>query len=104
MNRRTTSWQEVAVTPRKGGNDHAIMQRAETARLTPSPPPKKSSSFNRRTPTIGSDWTVTLARLKFAGSYFEAVECLREIRDMLSIIDRKDRLKFCKGDYDGAID
>lgn len=32
------------------------------------------------------------------------MECLREIQDMLSIIDRKDRLKFCKGDYDGAIE
>lgn len=37
-------------------------------------------------------------------SFFKAIECLREIRDMLSVIDRKDRLKFCKGDFDSAIE
>lgn len=32
------------------------------------------------------------------------MECLREIRGMLAMINRKDRLKFCKSDYDSAIE
>lgn len=52
--------------------------------------------------SIGSQWTVEMTTLKHSGSFFEAVQCLRRIRELLSNVDRSDRLKFCKGDYENA--
>eukprot|EP01038_Epipyxis_sp_PR26KG_P012229 gene12229-16381_t len=52
---------------------------------------------------IGSLWTVEMTCLKQSGSYFEAAECLKRIRELLDEIDRSDRLKFCKADYDAAV-
>lgn len=51
----------------------------------------------------GSLWTVEMTRLKTAGSYYEAVECLRNIRQILLSIDKSDRMKFCKTDYEQAV-
>eukprot|EP00428_Durinskia_dybowskii_P077747 CAMPEP_0170357452 /NCGR_PEP_ID=MMETSP0117_2-20130122/1715_1 /TAXON_ID=400756 /ORGANISM="Durinskia baltica, Strain CSIRO CS-38" /LENGTH=412 /DNA_ID=CAMNT_0010611621 /DNA_START=116 /DNA_END=1354 /DNA_ORIENTATION=+ len=53
--------------------------------------------------SVGSLWTVQLASLKQSGSYFEAIECLRRIRVLLSEVDLSDRLKYCKQDYDDAV-
>lgn len=50
----------------------------------------------------GSSWTVEMIRLKRAGTYFEAIECLRSIRALLDNIDQCDRIRFCKADYDNA--
>lgn len=43
-----------------------------------------------------------MTTLKQCGSYFEAVQCLRRIRGLLDSVDRADRMKFCKADYDNA--
>lgn len=40
--------------------------------------------------------------LKQAGTTFEAVVCLRRVKQLLNDIDRSDRLKFCKVDYENA--
>jgi hypothetical protein len=42
-------------------------------------------------------------QLKHATSVFEVVECLRTIHTQLQDIDRSDRLRFCKADYDNAV-
>jgi len=52
--------------------------------------------------SIGSLWTVEMTTLRQAGSYFEAVECLRRIRSLLADVDKADRVKFCQADYDSA--
>lgn len=43
-----------------------------------------------------------MSRLKHAGSYFEIVECLRNIRAILEGVDHQDRMRFCKADYEHA--
>jgi len=40
--------------------------------------------------------------LKQSGTSFEAVICLRRIQILLNDIDRNDRLRFCKGDFENA--
>jgi hypothetical protein len=40
-----------------------------------------------------------MCNLQQCGSYFEAVVCLRRIRDLLDEIDFSDRVKFCQADY-----
>lgn len=102
MNQRSTSWQESPT--KNGGESNMTIQRAISSNIGRNHSFRKSPTLKKKSSSIGSDWTITLTRLRFAGSYFEAVECLRETRDMLSMIDRKDRLKFCKSDYDGAIE
>ena len=39
---------------------------------------------------------------KQAGSSFEAVICLRRIQQLLNEIDRNDRLRFCRADFENA--
>jgi len=53
--------------------------------------------------SIGSSWTVEMACLKQSTSFFEAVECLRRVRVLLREVDKSDRIKFCKADYDTAV-
>ena len=38
-----------------------------------------------------------------AGSVFEAVICLRSLRLLLETIDKEDRIKFCKADFEHAV-
>lgn len=63
----------------------------------------RTAPMNVPSNSIGSLWTVTMARLRHAGTYFEVIECLRNVCDILEEIDRNDRLRFCKADYEGAI-
>jgi hypothetical protein len=53
--------------------------------------------------SIGSLWSVSILQLKHATSLYEIVECLRAIRSVLQDIDRSDRMKFCKADYENAV-
>jgi hypothetical protein len=44
-----------------------------------------------------------MTQLKHSTTVFEVVQCLRCIQSILQDIDRSDRLKFCKNDYDNAV-
>ena len=55
-----------------------------------------------RNSTIGSTWSAEMTCLKQSGTTFEAVVCLRRIQELLKDIDRNDRLKFCKSDFENA--
>jgi hypothetical protein len=52
---------------------------------------------------IGSNWSVAIQCFKQSGSVFECIGHLRNICDILSVIDRKDRIKYCKSDFDEAV-
>lgn len=63
-----------------------------------------SSSLGNSTKNaaIGSTWSAEMTCLKQASTTFEAVICLRRIQLLLNDIDRNDRIKFCKGDFENA--
>ncbi|KAJ1414017.1 hypothetical protein B484DRAFT_454949 [Ochromonadaceae sp. CCMP2298] len=98
----------------ESADDDFSVRRAISFGGSPGSPLRPSNSFRRAgslgsTPTllqksnsIGSLWTVELKTLRQSGSYFEAVECLRRIRVLLTEVYRADRMKFCKADYDSA--
>ena len=86
--------------------------------LSPSPPTtptsREASSVKRKisfslvgssstkNAAIGSNWSIELTCLKQSGTSFEAVVCLRRIQGLLNDIDRNDRLRFCKADFENA--
>lgn len=51
---------------------------------------------------IGSSWSVEMISIKNCGSVYEAIICLRNVKELLNGIDKGDRLKFCKADLDNA--
>ena len=60
------------------------------------------SGGSPRNSTIGSTWSTEMSCLRQSGTTFEAVVCLRRIQQLLMGIDRNDRLKFCKSDFENA--
>lgn len=64
---------------------------------------RHSSSFLLGTNAIGSSWSVEITCLKQSATYFEAAECLRRLADLLNEVDRPDRLRFCKPDFEKAV-
>jgi len=48
-------------------------------------------------------WSVEMTCLRQAGSTYEAAISLRRIKELLDDIDRSDRIKFCKSDFDAAV-
>lgn len=88
-------------------NDNQISPISHGSRTSSTSSPMSSSKRNlfssiMPSNSIGSLWTVEMTSLKQSGSHFEAVECLRRIRVLLSEIDKSDRLKFCKADYENS--
>lgn len=53
--------------------------------------------------SIGTQWSSEIGNLRYAGSVYEIALCLREISQILSTIDRVDRIKYCKPDFESAI-
>lgn len=52
---------------------------------------------------LASQWTVEIKNLSICGSAFEIVSCLRNLDSLLQDIDRQDRLKYCKSDFEGSL-
>lgn len=65
-------------------------------------PYSKNGPTGLHTNSIGSQWSVEMATLKQSGSAFEVIQCLRRVRELLNNVDRSDRLRFCKTDYDNS--
>mmetsp|Transcript_4267 Transcript_4267/g.4430 ORF Transcript_4267/g.4430 Transcript_4267/m.4430 type:complete len:297 (+) Transcript_4267:156-1046(+) len=58
---------------------------------------------SRKNSVMGARWTIELACLKDCGTVFEAAICLRRIRDVLEEITFSDRIKFCRFDFENAV-
>ena len=48
-------------------------------------------------------WSTELGNLRHAGSVYEVALCLRQLTQILDTIDRLDRIKYCKPDYEAAL-
>ncbi|RYG63393.1 hypothetical protein EON64_16025, partial [archaeon] len=44
-----------------------------------------------------------LSRLRIASSFFEAMECLRNISELLLLVDARDRIRFCQTDFEASV-
>ena len=64
--------------------------------------PSFKTVLNRRQSTA-SLWSVQVGNLRHAGSVYEIALCLRELTGILASIDRSDRIKYCKPDFDLAM-
>jgi hypothetical protein len=64
---------------------------------------KFKSSSQKNVARIGSTWSVAIQCFKQSGSVFECIGHLRHICDILDEVDRKDRLKYCKSDYENCV-
>jgi hypothetical protein len=53
--------------------------------------------------SIGTQWSCEIGNLRHAGSVYEIALCLRELSQFLDEIDRIDRLKYCKADFESAL-
>ena len=62
-----------------------------------------ASSSQKNIARIGSTWSVAIQCFKLSGSVFECIGHLRHICDILDEVDRKDRVKYCKSDFDNAV-
>lgn len=56
-----------------------------------------------RPSSIGTNWSQALDSLRIAGSVYEVALCLRQLSDILNTVDRSDRIKYCKPDYEAAL-
>lgn len=64
---------------------------------------KQTSIQLPRSSSIGSLWTSEITLLKACGTAFEIAICLRRIDEILHSIDYLDRIKFCKSDFEHAL-
>lgn len=74
--------------------------------LSPSSSPLPSSSpslLSKNILSIGSLWTSEITLLKSCGTAFEISLCLKRIDEILQNIDPHDRIKFCKSDFEYAL-
>lgn len=65
--------------------------------------PKMTRNCINSRRSIGSDWSATMQTLRQSNSSSEAIGSLLQLRSLLRSIDRSDRLKFCKTDFDAGI-
>lgn len=86
-------------TPSTERSFDSYQSRNDSPTLRSKPKPIPSFLKRKVFSSIGSSWTVEMSNLQLCGSYFEAVLCLRRIRELLNEIDYSDRIKFCKKDY-----
>ena len=52
--------------------------------------------------SVGSQWCTELQCLQRTSSIYEAITCLRRVRALLADIPPRDRMLYCKADFDGA--
>lgn len=53
--------------------------------------------------SVGSDWSAQVACLRSAKSRFEIASGLHHVNCLLETVDRSDRIKYCKPDFESAI-
>jgi hypothetical protein len=63
---------------------------------------KPSHQFHHQN-SIGSTWTSEISLLKACGTAYEIATCLRRIEEIIQEIDQGDRIKFCKSDFELAL-
>ena len=62
-----------------------------------------SPQYNRKQ-QIGSTWSVTIDSLRMSRSTFECIEHLRTLCHLLEDIDKYDRVKYCKCDFQRVVE
>ena len=62
------------------------------------------SPQSNRKQQIGSTWSVSIDSLRLCRSTFECIEHLRTICHLLEDIDKYDRVKYCKCDFERAVE
>mmetsp|Transcript_16116 Transcript_16116/g.14570 ORF Transcript_16116/g.14570 Transcript_16116/m.14570 type:complete len:383 (-) Transcript_16116:200-1348(-) len=59
----------------------------------------RSMSPTIRKNSIGTAWSIELNKLRRCGSTYEVALCLRNVCELLTHIDKNDRIKYCKQDF-----